>query len=214
MKPETSSNLDTIKDKSINKTEITNTIKQNDHFKVIYRDAKIEDVSVIVEINIRTWQSAYKGIFPDVFLEALPERKQDRIQATIADFGTRMVEGRIERKVVAEVDGTVVGYASYGACREVEVYGLSNVGEIYALYIYDDYQGYGIGKGLVSYAAEKLNRLEGDVSLLIWALERNPYRGFYEKLGGDARFTKQFTLLDVKYEEVGYFYERIERLYD
>jgi hypothetical protein len=49
---------------------------------------------------------------------------------------------------------------------------------------------------------------------LIWALERNPYRGFYEKLEGEARFTKQFTLLDVKYEEVGYFYERIERLYD
>ena len=56
-------------------------------------------------------------------------------------------------------------------------------GEIYALYVLRNYQRQGIGTQLMLALATALNR--NDIySMLVWVLEHNPCRRFYERLNG------------------------------
>jgi GNAT superfamily N-acetyltransferase len=81
---------------------------------------------------------------------------------------------------VAENAGVVVGFVSGGYERQDDdIYN----GEIYALYVLKNHQRQGIGAELVSALANKLNHF-GIYSMLVWVLEHNPYRRFYEKISG------------------------------
>jgi GNAT superfamily N-acetyltransferase len=74
----------------------------------------------------------------------------------------------------------VVGFVSGGSERKGDdVY----TGEIYALYVLKSHQRIGIGAGLVSALARQFNHF-GIYSMLVWVLEENPYRRFYEKING------------------------------
>jgi type 1 glutamine amidotransferase len=54
--------------------------------------------------------------------------------------------------------------------------------------------------------------LKGYERLVIWTLKKNSSRGFYERLGGQAKFFREITIRGQVLEEVGYEFESLEIL--
>ena len=106
---------------------------------LIIRQVNLEDIPYVVDIQIKGWQSAYRGIIDDAYLDNLnaEEKKIKRKR----DFGKSPF-------VVAVLDGKIVGFCRY--CYEV----ISNDSkgfdsEIMALYVMPNLKGQGIGKKLL-----------------------------------------------------------------
>lgn len=142
---------------------------------MIFREASQDDLIGIAKVKIETWKTTYKGIISDTILDNLDLHKQ-------AENFKELLPRKEDTKclIVAEADGEIVGFAAGGVERD-GTYGVD--GEIYAIYVLKEYQNQDIGKCLMKYAVEKLSE-KGLTSFLVWVLERNPYRRFYEKLGG------------------------------
>lgn len=84
--------------------------------------------------------------------------------------------------------------------------------ELYAIYLYEDYQRRGVGRRLVSALAEALSAL-GFSSMLLWVLEDNPAaRSFYVSLGGEELGRKTITIGGRDLTEVSYGWRDIESL--
>ena len=137
------------------------------------RPSQEADAHSISSIYTRTWRDTYLGLVPFDYLYSM---SVDRLeQGFINELKSRKVIS-----YVAEDAGEVVGFVSGGYDRQGDdIY----IGEIYALYVLKNHQRQGIGAELVSALANKLNHF-GIYSMLVWVLEHNPYRRFYEKISG------------------------------
>ena len=162
------------------------------------RYAKIEDVEKIIDINMRGWQTAYRGIIDDDYLDNFD--KDSKIERWKNNFKS----GNI---IVAEENGNIVGF-----CRFVNSNKFSeeypNVDcEICALYVDPDFQRKGIGKTLVSDVVNKFKE-ENKNMMIIWCLKENyPSRSFYEKIGGIPSEFKWTKIGDKQYEEISFRYD-------
>ncbi len=105
-------------------------------------------------------------------------------------------------------DDGVVGFGSGGPSREQ---GLPYRGEIYTLYLGDEFHGRGIGKKLFQALAERCLR-DYDRTLIVWVLAGNPTRFFYEALGGKPVARRPSTMGGAKIEEVAYGWEDVRAL--
>lgn len=170
------------------------------------RKAVISDVESIVDINIKTWQTTYKGIISDEVLSKLDETRDLKVERSRINFDKIEVEGVKVHQIVAVIDEKVVGFASYGKCRDESKFNLEQTGEIYGLYILKAFQGRNIGRLLVQHAMQQLFELEGYDKLLIWTLKENQSRGFYERMGGLLQYEKDITIGDQTLKEVGYLF--------
>jgi ribosomal protein S18 acetylase RimI-like enzyme len=112
------------------------------------------------------------------------------------------------RVIVTESNGSVVGFASYGNNLEDDpLY----QGEIYALYILNEFRKQGLGRRLVSRAASALMELN-IASLIIWVLSENPDRRFYERMGGKYLYEKPGLVGGVLLNKVAYGWEDLGSL--
>ncbi len=84
-------------------------------------------------------------------------------------------------------------------------------GELYAIYILQDYQGRGIGRKLVEPVVDELVR-NGINSMLVWVLEGNGAKHFYEKLGGEKIDTADITIGGAELKETAYGWQDLSRL--
>lgn len=138
------------------------------------RKAKSSDARDIIEINTKTWCSTYKGIIPDSVLEEKQASKEKNI---------KKCEATVEEKdnvLVAEFDNNVVWIVSYGKSKVLDDEGY---GEIYSLYVLDEYHGNNIGKELFIAAKEQLVE-KGFYKLVLSCIKANPSNGFYKSMGG------------------------------
>lgn len=137
------------------------------------RPSKETDARSIACIYVQTWQDTYLSLVPFGYLYAMSQSQLER------EFINELKSKKVI-SFVAEDGGEVVGFASGGLERHGDyIYR----GEIYALYVLKNHQRQGLGTELVSALATKLNHF-GIYSMLVWVLEHNPYRRFYEKLNG------------------------------
>ncbi|MGI8485560.1 MAG: GNAT family N-acetyltransferase [Thermomicrobiales bacterium] len=151
----------------------------NTHIQI--RHAIIDDVPAIAAIHVRAWQTAYRGIMTDDFLESLTA--EQRIPTW-----TRFVEDPASQMtvLVATEAGkpTLLGFCSVCPRRDSEA--PATVGEIYTLYVDPDRKGAGIGKALLA-AGERSLREAGFTSATLWMLRDNaPSRAFYGRCGWRA----------------------------
>ena len=161
------------------------------------RAADPADAGPIARVQVDSWRTTYAGIAPDDYLANLSYRDRESTWTDILSAGRPC-----ESNFVAETDGgEIVGFAGGGPEREGNP---AYLGEIYAVYLLEDYQRAGVGRRLVSAVAGQL-LVDGFRSMLVWVLEENrPACRFYEALGGTRVGRKTTTIGGADLAEISY----------
>lgn len=122
-----------------------------------------------------SWKAAYRGIIADKTLDDLRVTDQEaRHRAHLMDAQNR------SRRLVCEIGGRIVAFATYGPDRWGEP---AEVGELQALYAEPDSWNSGAGHALVTVVFDEL-RAAGCREVVVWVLDENARaRRFYEREG-------------------------------
>jgi RimJ/RimL family protein N-acetyltransferase len=139
------------------------------------RPAVAADADAIGSVQVRAWQSTYRGVMPDDYLDGL--------QATERADGWRRflvaVPAGEEMFVVAD-EGRVVGFALVGPEHGGDT---PEVGELYAINLDPDVWRRGLGRVLLRRATDRLVRF-GYGEAVLWVVPDNQRaRAFYESEG-------------------------------
>jgi ribosomal protein S18 acetylase RimI-like enzyme len=139
------------------------------------RNANINDAERIATIHVKTWQCAYNGHIPDTYLDKLS------IQEKTASWQKNLKNPLPDMYAfVIEQAGQVVGWCTAGKSLDKD---LSNLGQIFGIYIDSDHLGEGLGTKLLNYGLSFLKE-KGYKKALLWVLTSNDNsRRFYEKNG-------------------------------
>ncbi|MFJ8910141.1 GNAT family N-acetyltransferase [Amycolatopsis sp. NPDC102389] len=156
------------------------------------RLATVEDAWPIAEVNVRSWQSAYQGLLPELYLRDLSvEARAARWQRTLADPAHR---GDI---LVLVEDGVLLGFTAVDRSR----------GELRAIYLEPERWGTGLGRLLLDAAVAAL-RDAGHREATLWVLETNERAQRFYSAGGwtpdGATKTDTMPGEDVPLSEVRY----------
>ncbi|MFQ5522276.1 MAG: GNAT family N-acetyltransferase [Acidimicrobiia bacterium] len=133
------------------------------------RAARTGDAGELGRVHVAAWQRAYRGVFPDDFLDGLdPEARADWFRRAI-DAGSGIL--------VAEEGGRVAGFCIVGA-SDIEGWA-----EVFAIYVDPVLWGRGHGAALLR-GAERLLAGSGHERVLLWVVDSNRgARAFYENMG-------------------------------
>jgi ribosomal protein S18 acetylase RimI-like enzyme len=139
------------------------------------RAASVADADAITEVHIASMRQAYRDLFAASELARIEARdRADR-------WRDHLTEGS-SITLLADVGGRIVGFVSFGACRDEDVLP-DVVGEVMAIYVHPDKWGFGFGEALMLAALERL-RSGGSAEVVLWVIEGNRQAiGFYERLG-------------------------------
>ena len=138
------------------------------------RTAVPADAHEVARVHVRSWQSAYRGLIAQEYLDGLkPEVCANRY--TLGRMGLRMPS------TLVAVDGsTVRGLATTGLCRDID---LPNFGELMAIYVDPAHVHTGVGRLLMAAARKRLRGI-GVTGAVLWVLDGNhSARRFYERDG-------------------------------
>ena len=143
------------------------------------RCATPSDTNAIARVHVTTWQHAYRGQLPELFLNSL--RLSDREQMW-SDLVARSAK---DVYVATSQSGIVEGFVHFGDSRDSDAV-QGEHGEIFAIYLLPDSARQGKGRALMSLAEGELAR-RGRKQVSLWVLESNSSaRGFYEVMGYQA----------------------------
>jgi GNAT superfamily N-acetyltransferase len=164
------------------------------------RNADVGDARAIADVHVRSWKSAYPGLIPQSYLDAL--RAEDRL----ASWTTVLSESEWPRSGVLVLnDGDHVAGFSHLCPTRDEDRDPSTVGEITSIYLAPEAWGAGNGVALMNASIERLEQA-GYETATLWALDTNARaRRFYETGGWTADgATKihdwgEFVCTDVRY---------------
>lgn len=162
----------------------------------------LADCDRVSEIRVRGWQSAYRGLVPQSYLDALDVAED--AERRRARFSPHARDGVVN--LVAEREGEIVGWAAHGPYRDGEV--RTTDAELYALYVDPAHLGTGVGRALL----EKSEYHCGvHPRMFLWVLRENVRaRRFYERAGFRADGAQEpFEADGVAVPEVRYVKERI-----
>lgn len=142
------------------------------------RKATRSDAAAIAGVHIRSWQAAYRGHFPDEFLDTLDSQLARRKESWTLTL--KMPPSARSAVWVAEDDGSLCGFAHVAPTRTDEG---AEVGEVSSIYLEPEQWGKGIGRELFQSALDDLRRM-GFKQAILWVLESNERaRHFYEAAG-------------------------------
>ena len=144
---------------------------------VQYRLARVTDAAAIAKLHVESWRVAYRGMFPDDFLDN--EAADDRAKVWRERFADPDLE-KTTITILAESSGELMGFA-HSIIDEDATSGtlLDN------LHVRRTEHRSGIGTRLMVETAERLATL-GRSTLYLWVLEDNDgARAFYRALGGE-----------------------------
>ncbi|MGG4096568.1 GNAT family N-acetyltransferase [Paenibacillus sp. FSL W8-0187] len=168
------------------------------------RHANEHDVAGIANVHVNSWKTTYKGIVDDSFLENLSAA--DRIEGWRWKLANMPEDEQL--LVIADEDGEVYGFMSYGTEREQKI---SHEGELYAIYLLEELQGKGWGKQLFARLKEFL-QVRGYRSLLVWVLEGNKAEHFYKYMGGQELKRKEIVIGGKTHTEMALLWSSIDRI--
>jgi GNAT superfamily N-acetyltransferase len=172
------------------------------------RRATPDDAAAIARVHVESWQSSYRGILSNAFLETLSvaERtKHWRRNLTEPDRGIAGISSTGHPGHATFVglapDKGVIGFCSAGPNRGgAPIF----AGEVYAIYLLDSAKRQGLGRALFLEAARWLASQQLE-PLLVWVLADNqPAREFYRAIGGRELEPRLITIAATSYSEVAY----------
>ena len=170
---------------------------------VVIRKKNKEDCIDVQKIITKSWQDTYKGIVNDDFLNLLSENEEERIIASQNSF-----DENNNQELVLEIDKEIVGFVKYGESND---HNYKGYGEINAIYILNQFKGFGYGKLLIKEVVKKLI-LNGFDKMIIGCLNGNPSNGFYKHLGGKLDTTRTITRGNQDLVENVYVFEGIKQI--
>ncbi len=137
------------------------------------RPAIPADADGIGRVHVQAWQWAYRGQFPDTFLDTIDlERRTRWWRNTLTGDPAAVV-------FVAGTGDEIVGYCHIGPSRSEA----ATVGELHSIYLLEHWTGRGVGRRLMAAALEAL-RTAGFDEAMLWVLGSNhDTRRFYEAAG-------------------------------
>ncbi|KSU83311.1 L-amino acid N-acyltransferase YncA [Fictibacillus enclensis] len=139
------------------------------------RKALPGDEEAIAFVHVDSWRTTYKGIVDEEYLQnmSVEDRKE-------------MWKGIIENPLpenylfVASINQEIIGFCSGGPNRSGRY---PYDGELYAIYILQEYQRRSIGTSLIRRLAQS-HLDSGYHTMMVWVLQDNPCKIAYERLGG------------------------------
>ena len=166
---------------------------------IIIRNATIDDAEKIADIKIKGWQTAYRGIVEDDYLDNMDREKEIEKRRNNIDKGVNII--------VAESNNEIVGFCLFRNFNNYpEKYPNADC-EISSLYVTSRLKRNGIGKKLMQYVIELLKK-EGKTTMILGCLKENyPSRAFYEKMGVKAINYDEIEFGDKKYGLAMYEYD-------
>lgn len=166
---------------------------------MIIREAIMGDEDGIARVHVDSWRTTYKGIVSNDYLRTLSYVQ--RAENWRRGIGKSAL-------YVAEENGQIVGFATGGKERTGNY---DADAELYAIYLLQSVQGQGVGKQLVRKLAEEMKRLNFS-SLLVWVLDQNPSKKFYESLGGKRIDETMIDIAGEQFKEVAYHWDDLKLL--
>jgi len=138
------------------------------------RLANSDDAAAIAAVHIRGWQAAYRGYFPDTFLDGLSvAERAERWGVWLADVA--------RPTAVYETPAGIIGFASIGPSRDAGA--SAATGELLTIYVEPAAWRRGVGTALVSWATTAAPAC-GWTAMTLWTIEGNAgARAFYERCG-------------------------------
>ncbi|WP_329440137.1 GNAT family N-acetyltransferase [Streptomyces canus] len=150
-----------------------------DDDRLLIRPMALADCDRVAEIRVRGWQSAYRGLIPQSYLDGMSVARDAERHRTRFGQGDGSVVN-----LVAEWDGEVMGWACHGPYRDGEV--RTADAELYAVYVDPRRYGTGIGHALLLETLRSRTAVGHD-RMYLWVLRDNVRaRRFYERAGFDA----------------------------
>jgi len=171
------------------------------------REATVADAAGIGYVMVNSWRTTYRGLFPDEILDYLSIEEETTKWARNLDSISKT---DTSLALVAENNNKeIVGFA-VGRKNENRIFHYDcNLGVIYIL---KEYQRIKLGSRLteqiVDFFVEKRFK-----SMIIWILKGNTSSIFYEKLGGIPKETLRVERGGIVYEEIGYVWEDISKIF-
>ena len=158
------------------------------------RRAVESDCAGIAAVQVDSYRTAYAPFFPVDYIEhfTYAEQTQDWLDLFNAGMPDILL-------VAVTPEEQVLGYTLARAKADIPGY----AAEIVAMHVRPDSKQQGIGTQLLRAVVEKLQEL-GCQSAMLWTLQGNPARRWYEKLGGTLITEKTDWLDDWPVTEVAY----------
>ena len=174
---------------------------------LLIRDATLADAEAMARIQVDGWNRAYASFIPDQLpasydIEVRHAQWRERLAAP--DPGTVHL-------LAAEGDA-VLAIASGGPPLrdEVIVEGDTDAytAQVYGLYVTPTRYGGGIGRRILGELATRFAH-QGHQNLCLWAFELNPFRRFYDRLGGQRVAQAEWRIADTIITEIAYGWPEI-----
>jgi L-amino acid N-acyltransferase YncA len=139
------------------------------------RVATVADARAIAVVHIASIREAYRSLFPAPALGGLDiDDRAERWRQILTEHTSTVL--------VAEADGQMLGFASFGRCRDEDVEA-DLVGEIMSIYVAPDSWKQGIGWRLLRAAHHDMAKA-GFREARLWVLDRNSQAiALYERAG-------------------------------
>jgi GNAT superfamily N-acetyltransferase len=145
---------------------------------ITIREATVAEARGIARVLVDGWQTTYTGILPATFLASF---NYDQHEAGTRELLKSLPSSSAAVFVALEENGAVVGVAYV---REAKAGPKDFSAELDAIYVLPSAQRRIIGGRLFRRAVRWL-RDRGHASMFLWVLRDNPYRRFYDRLGGE-----------------------------
>ncbi len=139
------------------------------------RKAEPSDAIGIARVHVASWQAAYRGFFPDDFLDNLSVGNRETFWKEAIMLGKSGL-------LVYEKEGAVLGFASFGESRDEDAVE-GQTCELYAIYFDPEQWGSGYGAELIEGVLSML-KVQGFSEVTLWVLKDNRRAiRFYRKMG-------------------------------
>lgn len=163
------------------------------------RKAIKSDSYSIAKLIVSGWQTAYKGLIDDEFLNNMSVNFMSEKWAK--NIETQNSDNNI---YVYEENNEILGIIRFGKPDDSSS---TYNSEIHVLYVEPSLKRNGIGTKLFKFATEHFIK-NNTTNMIIWCLKGNiPTIKFYEKMGGKIVSSKKAVINSIELEEVGLEYD-------
>ena len=170
--------------------------------KIIYREARAEDIPQIARVHVESWQKSFTDITPQEHLDKMS------VETRIAKFEQAFAQNSFYKMFVAETsEKEIVGFADFGESHGDKRFDA----QIYAIYFLPGFQRKGIGGNLFRLCQKEI-AARGFKSMCLNTLEISPYRKFYEKMGGRVVGESRHRLAGIEFKTLIYGWEDLGKI--